>query len=70
MVVVKVDPSELLDATEVAELLGLARRQAISTYRTRYPGFPAPVVEKSSGKCTLWRREDVERWAKVTGRLR
>jgi predicted DNA-binding transcriptional regulator AlpA len=57
-----IDPNELVDANEVAELLGLSRRQGVSTYRARYEDFPAPVVEKNSGSCTLWHRPDVEAW--------
>jgi hypothetical protein len=34
----------------------------------RYPDFPPPAVEK--GRCLLWFREDVEAWAKATGRPR
>lgn len=64
----RVEHTELIDAGEVAELLGLARRQAVSTYRTRYSDFPEPLIEKNSGKCALWRRGDVEAWAKATGR--
>jgi predicted DNA-binding transcriptional regulator AlpA len=60
---VRIDPEDLLDAGEVAELLGLSRRQAVSTYRGRYSDFPAPVVSKNSGKCDLWLRQDIERWA-------
>ena len=56
------DLNDLLDAAEVAELLGLAHRQAVSTYRARYDDFPAPVLEKPSGKCVLWRRQDVQIW--------
>jgi predicted DNA-binding transcriptional regulator AlpA len=59
---VKIDPDDLLDAGEVAALLGLSRRQAVSTYRGRYADFPAPVVDKNSGKCVLWLRQDVEAW--------
>lgn len=55
-----VDPADLLDATEVAEVLGLSSRTAVSVYRQRYPDFPAPVIEKS--RCHLWRRTDVELW--------
>jgi predicted DNA-binding transcriptional regulator AlpA len=57
-----IDPEDLLDAGEVAALLGLSRRQAVSTYRRRYPTFPAPVVDKNSGKCVLWLRSDIEEW--------
>lgn len=59
----KLDPADLLDAGEVAQLLGLARRQAVSTYRRRYSDFPAPVIDKNSGKCALWLRQDVEAWS-------
>ena len=31
----KIDPDDLLDATEVADVLGLAHRQAVATYRSR-----------------------------------
>jgi predicted DNA-binding transcriptional regulator AlpA len=62
----KVDPDDLLDAHQVAELLGLSRRQAVSTYRGRYPDFPTPVIERSH--CTLWLRQDIEAWARATGR--
>jgi predicted DNA-binding transcriptional regulator AlpA len=63
----KVDPSDLLNAREVASVLGLAHREAIATYRRRYPDFPAPVVVK--GTCVLWLRHEVDAWAKATGRL-
>jgi hypothetical protein len=66
---VKIDPEDLLDAGEVADLLGLARRQAVSTYRSRYPDFPAPIVSKNSGKCDLWLRGDVEAWAVARNRV-
>jgi predicted DNA-binding transcriptional regulator AlpA len=59
----KIDPADLLDAGEVADLLGLSLRQAVSTYRRRYADFPAPVITKNSGKCDLWLRADVEAWA-------
>lgn len=66
---VKLDSDDLIDAGEVAVLLGLARRQAVSTYRRRYADFPEPIVDKNSGKCSLWRRQDIEAWARTTGRL-
>jgi predicted DNA-binding transcriptional regulator AlpA len=64
---VKVDPKDLLNATEVATALGLAHREAISTYRRRYRDFPKPVVMK--GTCVLWHKTDIERWAKRRGRI-
>lgn len=56
----RVDIEDLLNAGEVAALLGLAHREAVSTYRRRYPDFPLPVMSK--GTCVLWRRQDVEAW--------
>jgi predicted DNA-binding transcriptional regulator AlpA len=63
---VKVDVADLLNATEVAAVLGLAHREAVATYRRRYSDFPEPVIVK--GTCVLWRRVDVDRWAERTGR--
>lgn len=60
----KVDTSDLLDASEVAALLGLARREAVSTYRARYDDFPEPLIAKNSGKCLLWHRADIKAWAR------
>ena len=57
-----VELDDLLDAAEVADLLGLARASSVGTYRLRYDDFPAPVIEKPSKKCVLWLRQDVERW--------
>ena len=54
------ETDDLLDATEVAELLGLAQRTSVSVYRSRYPDFPQPVIQKS--RCLLWRRSDVLAW--------
>jgi predicted DNA-binding transcriptional regulator AlpA len=63
-----VNTADLLDAGEVAQILGLSSANGVSVYRGRYDDFPAPVIEKASGKCVLWRREDVEAWARATGR--
>ena len=58
----KVDTEDLIDSPEVAVLLGLSRYNAVSEYRRRYADFPDPVVRK--GRCLLWRRRDIEAWAK------
>lgn len=55
-----IDPGDLIDAGAVAELLGLASRNVISVYRSRYEDFPAPVVEQ--GACRLWLRADIVAW--------
>jgi hypothetical protein len=62
----RIDPDDLIDAAGVAELLGLASRSVVSVYRSRYPDFPYPAVER--GQCRLWLRSDIEAWASATGR--
>lgn len=62
----KIDPTDLVDAAEIADMLGLASNRAVSTYRARYDTFPEPVIEKASGKCVLWLRTDIEDWARKT----
>ncbi len=54
---------DLIASTEVAVIIGLSNRKGVSVYRGRHVDFPAPVVDK--GKCVLWLRADVERWAKA-----
>jgi predicted DNA-binding transcriptional regulator AlpA len=62
-VVPDISASQLLDAGEVAAILGLSNAKGVHVYRTRYDDFPEPFVIKSSGKCLLWLRSDVEAWA-------
>ncbi len=58
----KVDVDDLLDATEVAEFLGLAHRNTVSVYQRRYPDMPRPVVERGNGRTKLWLRSEIQRW--------
>jgi hypothetical protein len=59
-----VDVDDLIDASGVAELLGLAQRNTVSLYQRRYPGMPKPVVNLGHGRCRLWVRFDMEQWAR------
>jgi predicted DNA-binding transcriptional regulator AlpA len=61
----KVDPANLIDAEAVAEILGLAQRTSVSVYQKRYPSMPRPVVDMGRGRCKLWLRSEIERWAKA-----
>lgn len=61
---------DLLDAAEVAAVLGLSNPKAVSVYRHRYESFPAPFVEKPSGVCVLWLRADIEAWDQSRPRRR
>lgn len=63
-----INTADLIDSTDVASLIGVTSPKAVSVYRSRYDDFPEPVVEKGSGRCVLWRRQDVEAWVKARGR--
>lgn len=54
---------DLVDAQEVAELLGLSHRNSVSTYLHRYQGMPRPVIERGGGRTRLWDRAEVAHWA-------
>lgn len=58
----KVDVDDLIDSQAVADMIGLQHRRHVSTYRARYPDFPAPIVTSGAGRCMLWRRQDVAAW--------
>lgn len=51
--------------TEVAELLGVSRQRAHQLSKSK--GFPEPTARLSAG--LIWRRQDVEAWARETGRI-
>ena len=57
-----VDPDDLVGAAEVAAILRLSHPSSVTTYLRRYPDFPKPVVDLSSSRVRLWRRQDIERW--------
>jgi hypothetical protein len=63
----KVDPAELVGASEIADRLGIAQPQTIHAWRRRYVDFPPPVAELQ--QAMIWYWPDVERWARQTGRL-
>lgn len=65
----RVDLDDLIDSAAVANLVGLSSRRAVTTYRTRHDGFPQPVRTSEGGRCLLWLRQDIEAWARATGRL-
>lgn len=57
------DPTDLVDAIGVAEILGVGSGRAVSVYRARYGDFPDPVINLGKGRPMLWLRADVEAWA-------
>ncbi len=58
----RVDSDDLVGASEVAAILRLSHPSSVTTYLRRYPDFPKPVVDLSSSRVRLWRRQDIERW--------
>jgi len=61
-VVPQVDTDDLIDAHEVAEILGLSHRNSVSLYQRRYRDMPRPVVERGGARTKLWLRSEMERW--------
>jgi glutathione-regulated potassium-efflux system ancillary protein KefG len=61
----KVDTEDLIDAHEVARILGLSHFQSVSTYQRRYPDMPRPVVDLGSGRPRLWLRAQILAWKKA-----
>jgi len=64
---------DLIDARGVAEVLGLSAPNTVSVYQHRYADMPRPVVNLGRGRCMLWLRPEMERWAfqlKAAGRTR
>ena len=66
----KVNTEDLVSASEVAEILGLAHYNTVTTYLRRYADMPRPVIDKSNGRIRLWLRPEIVAWAARTGRPR
>ena len=68
-----VETSDLIDARGVAEILGLSHPNNVSVYQHRHDDMPRPVVNLGRGRCLLWLRPEIERWAenlRASGRTR
>jgi hypothetical protein len=63
-------PDNLVAAGEIAAMLGVSKQRA--DVLTRQKGFPDPAAEVEVGggrRIRAWERDDVEAWARDTGRL-
>ena len=58
----QVDLDDLVDAMEVADLLGLSHRNTVSIYQKRYPEMPRPVIEFGGNRCKLWLKSEILVW--------
>jgi len=56
----KVDVDDLVDAREVAEMLGLSSARAVAVYASR--GLPDPIIDRGRNTAKLWLRQDIEGW--------
>jgi AcrR family transcriptional regulator/predicted DNA-binding transcriptional regulator AlpA len=56
------DLDDLIDAAEVAEILGLSHRNSVSTYRRRYPDFPSGQPAPGGGRTRVWQRSEILAW--------
>jgi hypothetical protein len=61
----QIDGDELMSGGEIAAFLGWRNSGTASTLWRRGT-FPAPVIDKPRAK--LWRRADVEEWARTAHR--
>jgi glutathione-regulated potassium-efflux system ancillary protein KefG len=53
---------DLIDANDVARLLGLTHRNSVSSYLHKYEGMPRPVVDLGPKRTRLWLRPEIEAW--------
>jgi hypothetical protein len=60
--------NDLVDAQDVAKLIGLSLASNVSLYQKRYPDMPRPVLNMGRGRPCLWLRPEIVKWAKQTGR--
>lgn len=58
-----VDIADLMDANDVATMLGLSRGTAVSVYQQRYPEMPRPVYDRGANRTKLWLRSEMQAWA-------
>jgi glutathione-regulated potassium-efflux system ancillary protein KefG len=58
----KIATEDLIDAHDVAEILGLAQPNTVSVYQHRHPDMPRPVIDLGRGRPKLWLRQEIERW--------
>ncbi len=63
-----VDIDDLIDAHDVAEILGLSHSNSVYGYLRRYPAMPRPVVDRGRNRARLWLRSEVEQWMRSRDR--
>jgi predicted DNA-binding transcriptional regulator AlpA len=57
-----IDPDDLIDSSDMADLLGLSSARAVYVYQSRYAEMPKPVVDRGRNRARLWLKSDVILW--------
>lgn len=65
-----VDVDQLVDANEVARLLGLGHPNTVHQYQRLYADMPKPVVDRGPNRVRLWLRPEIEEWSRGRARSR
>lgn len=60
----RVNTEDLIDANDVAAIIGLAHRNTVSQYLRKYPDMPRPVVDLGGSRARLWLKPEVEAWVR------
>ena len=53
---------QLIDASEVAEILGLTEPRGVYVYQDRYVDMPRPIVDRGKNKVKLWFKPEIVEW--------
>ena len=60
----RVDVDDLIDAHDVAKILGLGHSNSVYGYLRRDPAMPRPVIDRGPNRARLWLKSEVEDWQK------
>ena len=66
----QVETDDLIDANDVAALLGLSHRNTVSQYLIKYRDMPRPVIDLGPKRPRLWLRPEIEAWLARRGPVR
>ena len=53
---------QLIDTSEVAEILGLTDPRGVYVYQDRYQDMPRPIVDRGKNKVKLWYKPEIVDW--------
>jgi len=60
-----INPDDLIDSSDMADLLGLSSPRAVYVYQARYKEMPKPIVDRGRNRARLWLKPEVMQWLKV-----